>query len=42
MFDDSDHGAASKDAEKTSFSIVDSRGNTGTEPVTPVNEDDEK
>ncbi len=38
----SENAVIPNEAETTSFSIVDSRGNTGTEPVTPVNEDDEK
>lgn len=38
----SENAVIPNEAETTSLSIVDSRGNTGTEPVTPVNEDDEK
>ena len=38
----SENAVIPNDADTTSFSIVDKRGNTGTEPVTPVNEDDEK
>ena len=38
----SENAVIPNEAETTSFSIVESRGNTGTEPVAPVDEDHEK